>query len=343
MSNLRTDDSPGGARPVGGHEADGPAGSADAGEPQPAASAHVPRRAQGAARARRGLAIYFAVLVPGSGVIEALLLHAGSSISEHMWLTGMLMWVPAVASLVARGVLREGVGDVSFRWGGRRGWWAVAAAVAMPVAVGGAAYGTAWGLGLVGWRTLPHGGFFHYLALELTVGIAFSSLFAAGEEIGWRGYMLTRLVDGGVPRPLLASGLIWAAWHMPLILSGQYASGPHPALSAALFAVTVVGGALFVGVLRLWSGSVWPAVVMHAAWNSVIQGPFDAAAAGPGAAVWVGESGILVGAATLAAGIATVVFARRTGAGTCLDWQSRGTARWRNGDGARSPGLDHQM
>jgi hypothetical protein len=42
---------------------------------------------------------------------------------------------------------------------------------------------------------------------------------AAGEEIGWRGYMLTRLVDAGIPRPVLASGLIWGLWHVPVVLA----------------------------------------------------------------------------------------------------------------------------
>jgi hypothetical protein len=42
------------------------------------------------------------------------------------------------------------------------------------------------------------------------------------------------------------------------------------------------------------TGSIWPAIVLHAAWNSVIQGPFDGATAGAGRLLWTGESGILV-------------------------------------------------
>ncbi len=47
---------------------------------------------------------------------------------------------------------------------------------------------------------------------------------AAGEEIGWHGYMLTRLVDAGVAKPILTSGLIWGLWHVPLILGEVYPS-----------------------------------------------------------------------------------------------------------------------
>jgi hypothetical protein len=35
-------------------------------------------------------------------------------------------------------------------------------------------------------------------------------------------------------------------------------------------------------------------VYAHAAWNSIIQGPFDRATTGPDAALWTGESGVLV-------------------------------------------------
>jgi hypothetical protein len=41
-----------------------------------------------------------------------------------------------------------------------------------------------------------------------------------------------------VPRPVLVSGLVWGAWHVPLIVTGQYASGPHPLASALLFLVS---------------------------------------------------------------------------------------------------------
>ena len=56
---------------------------------------------------------------------------------------------------------------------------------------------------------------------------------------------------------------------------------------------------------RLATGSIWPSVLMHATWNSVIQEGFDALTAGEGPRsvenLWVGESGILV------AGVAVVV------------------------------------
>jgi membrane protease YdiL (CAAX protease family) len=267
-------------------------------------------RGAGQARARQGLGIYFAVLIPLTGVLEYLVLRTGDPIGKHGGLIFLLMWSPALASLVARIALREGVADVSFRIGGGNGLRAAAIACFYPLAVGIAAYGTAWAAGLARFSPPPLASLGLYgspaparfgilLAMALTAGTAVSMISAAGEEIGWRGYMLTRLIDAGVPRPVLASGLIWGAWHLPLILSGQYASSERPALSAAIFLINIVAFAYLSAKLRLGSGSVWPPVVLHASWNAIIQTVFDASTTGAKSSFWVGESGVLVTAANL--------------------------------------------
>jgi CAAX protease family protein len=262
-------------------------------------------------RARRGLAIYFSVLLALSAALEYFLLRTGDPIGKHGGLIFLLMWSPALASAVARIALREGVSDVSFRIGGTSGVRAIAVAWIYPLGVGVIAYGIAWAAGLarfappplsmLGLDSSPAAARFGILlAGTLTVGTVLSMISAAGEEIGWRGYMLTRLIDAGVPRPVLASGLIWGAWHLPLILSGQYASSEKPALSAAIFLVNIVAFAFLSARLRLGSGSVWPAVVLHASWNAIIQTVFDAStAAGDKSSFWIGESGVLVTAANV--------------------------------------------
>ena len=45
--------------------------------------------------------------------------------------------------------------------------------------------------------------------------------------------------------------------------------------------------------MRLETGSIWPVIFAHSAWNSIIEGPFDGATKGANAALWTGESGIL--------------------------------------------------
>jgi membrane protease YdiL (CAAX protease family) len=133
----------------------------------------------------------------------------------------------------------------------------------------------------------------------LVLGTIVTLVFSAGEEIGWRGYMLTRLIDGRIPYPILASGLIWGIWHTPLIMSGQYAAGSNPLLSVVVFLVTIASAGFLFAWARLATGSIWPAVVMHASWNATIQGAFDRSTTGENALLWTGESGILVAATLL--------------------------------------------
>jgi membrane protease YdiL (CAAX protease family) len=233
------------------------------------------------------------------------------------------MFAPAAASVVARLVLREGFADVSFRFGGRQTLKAILLAVVFPIVIGLVAYGVAWATGLarfdpqplglvpsfVGDTASPITIFVVILAWAVTIGTIIGALSAAGEEIGWRGYMLTRLIDAGVPRPVLASGLIWALWHVPLIVAGVYVAGSSPVVSAMLFMITVTSIGFVFARVRLETGSIWPAIALHGAWNSIIQGAFDPVTmgTGAGATLWVGEGGILTALALI---VAAVIFSR---------------------------------
>jgi membrane protease YdiL (CAAX protease family) len=262
-------------------------------------------------RARRGLIIYFAVLVPLSAVFEALMISGSLS-----WVLA-LMWTPAAASVVARLALHEDFGDVSFRVGGRRGWKAIGLALVFPIIIGLVAYGIAWATGLVqfnpkviklaagyvGETASPIAVFMINIVVAATIITIYSVRTAAGEEIGWRGYMLTRLVDAGLPKPILTSGLIWGLWHVPLILGGVYLVGPPPLLAAVLWMVTATAFSFVFARLRLETGSVWPAITLHSAWNAIIQAAFDPASAGARAELWIGESGILVALTLIVAAV----------------------------------------
>jgi uncharacterized protein len=86
-----------------------------------------------------------------------------------------------------------------------------------------------------------------------------------------------------------------------------YAAGPSPVISAVLLVGAITSFGYVIARMRLETGSVWPAIVLHTAWNSIIIRGFDPATTGTGAMLWVGESGILT---TLALVTAAVVFSR---------------------------------
>src|SRR5215472_4979250 len=98
--------------------------------------------------AQRGLVIYFAVLIIGSVVIESKILQTGESLENIPGLILALMYTPAIASIVARFVLKEGFSDISLRWGGSDGSRATFLGLVYPMAVGFVAYGIAWYTGL---------------------------------------------------------------------------------------------------------------------------------------------------------------------------------------------------
>jgi membrane protease YdiL (CAAX protease family) len=246
-------------------------------------------------RARRGLGIYFAILLPLTILIQAVIIFLdldGGANGMVAWLVliSALMFVPTIASVAARLILREGFGDVSFRFGGRRGRNVILLSLVFPVVVGIVAYGVGWATGLVGFR-VPPAGWSGWVAAIAVLSVL-NVVLVSGEEIGWRGYMLTRLVDAGVPRPVLASGLIWGAWHIPLVLWAGFSDGPSPLLSAVLLMFTTVSLGYVLARVRLETGSVWSAVALHAAWNVIIQAGFDPATTGATRAMWVGEFGI---------------------------------------------------
>ncbi|GII76026.1 abortive infection protein [Sphaerisporangium rufum] len=109
------------------------------------------------------------------------------------------------------------------------------------------------------------------LAVQVALGLVaplVNAIPALGEEYGWRGWLLPRLLPLGPVRAIAVSGLIWGAWHAPLTLRGyNYPElGPWAALMFTGFCVLF--GA-FLGWTRLASGSVWPAVAGHATLNAV--------------------------------------------------------------------------
>ncbi|MEJ2890868.1 CPBP family intramembrane glutamic endopeptidase [Actinomycetospora aeridis] len=253
-------------------------------------------------RARRGLAVFLTLAI----VFEALCLTALLTTGQAWWIF-VLMWSVTLASVIARLVMREGFRDVSFRFGGARSVRWIVVGLLLPLVVGALSFGTAWLVGLVPFAP-PEGGFWALLLGTVTVGLVLNLVWAAGEEIGWRGYMLTRFIDAGIPRPVLTHAIVWGLWHLPLILAGLiYTEHPVTIIAALVFMVSVVPYGCILARARLSTGSVWPGIAAHGAYNSIIQGAFwpAAAAGGASAAVWVGmETGILVAVALILVGLA---------------------------------------
>jgi len=123
----------------------------------------------------------------------------------------------------------------------------------------------------------PQAGLLGYV--PLLISMVPSVLFTFGEEYGWRGYLLPRLLPLGEIKATLLLGLIWALWHVPVLLAGF--NYPGVSVWAAIVVFTIVTTALSFSYTWLYiasSASVLVAAVMHASFNtfadSLWQPPF---------------------------------------------------------------------
>lgn len=197
-------------------------------------------------------ALAWAVAAPGLlGIVEPDLTPALVPVAQ---LTPMLAAIPFL-------VLRRcgPVAGWALRWN-RSGRWV---ALGVGVVAGVAAAQLALGL-VVGWRPRPTD-----LALAAAAAVApvlvMQTVFAFGEEVGWRGWLVTRTRHLGFATAAALSAVVWVVWHLPALALLPLGS----AADSAAYLLNIASWAPFLVALRLVAGSVWPAVIAHGALNSV--------------------------------------------------------------------------
>jgi membrane protease YdiL (CAAX protease family) len=118
---------------------------------------------------------------------------------------------------------------------------------------------------------------------------------AIGEDVGWRGLLTTRLADVAGPRVvLLLTGVVWGAFHWPLIIW----LGGAPDNTATWYAViaftvgTITFGALLTTMQLRWG--LWPVVLTHAVSNAAMYHVIDPVAGERAhTGYFIGECGIV--------------------------------------------------
>ena len=240
--------------------------------------------------AKRRFILYIALLFVFTVAANLVAARAGGLPASSFF----IMCSPALAAIVASILTRRSLKAIGWRpWPVK--WLAVG--WVLPILYAFPAYALVW---ITGLGSVPNSTFLERARLILDmptepnwivivaafgfisiVNLLPAMIFSLGEEIGWRGFLVPELTNWvGFRKACLLSGVIWNAWHLPGVIAGSYGSSGTPlAYQLACFTAMVIATGVVLAWLRMKSGSIWPAAIMHATHNGIIQafiGPITA-------------------------------------------------------------------
>ncbi len=204
------------------------------------------------------LGMFIALAAPRTGIeISPLIAIAAAIVAT----TVILFFSP-----LNRGLLTPGSGERHRTAGGR---W-VALAVVFPLSL----FLLAWlltNLQLGGWEVSAlQGGMWRFGRIALasfTINLLFGG--SLGEEIGWRGFLLPRLLR--MHNPLIATvilAVVWAVWHAPIDLTtGLLVQGPAAILVRIIWTLPIA--VLFTWFYLKSSGDLLVALMLHTSLNTL--------------------------------------------------------------------------
>lgn len=217
--------------------------------------------------------IIFVVLVIGLGWIgKGLDLMMGATAESPG--IGIFLWLiaPLAASFLLRGLAGDGWRDLGIRpaFKGNSLWYA-ASLLAYPVSTGLILL-VGWAVGAVSFP-LSTAASLSVLVQGFLISIVPWFVKNIFEEFGWRGYLAPKLY--GLSMPIFGAhalvGIVWASWHLPYL---SYIQGPATQNMLTLipfFYVGCMAHSVVYGEIRLATGSVWPAVLMHTVGSALLN------------------------------------------------------------------------
>ena len=196
------------------------------------------------------------------------------------------VYAPSVCAVVLT-LIREGpagllaMGASAIRIAGRW-WWVLAALIGYPLLwlVVSMIQALATGKSLA---SVPYGNWYAILPTVILSGFIFRDAGPLGEELGWRGYALPRLLDlMSARKAALLLGAIWAIWHVPAFFLGglsqskfQFGSFFFEVIGFSVFMTLLFmhtrGSILLSGIIpHMWFNAVSKAGIHPVGWITVI-------------------------------------------------------------------------
>lgn len=283
---------------------------------------------------RAGILTYLVCTFALSSIYYTLIIRAGHLSAGHGLYVLGLMWCPGIAAILTCLIRRRSLSSLGWKWR----WRYQAISYLIPIAYAGVAYAFVWATGLGGVPSpkVSHGFYSGVLGRILerfgghlpsgpsvgatliifvlatgTLGMIPATLSALGEEIGWRGFLVPELAKmTSFTRTALISGVIWTAWHVPILVFADYNSGTPTWYGLTCFAVMVIGISFVFAWIRLKSGSLWTGAFLHASHNLFIQAIYTPLTIDTGKTKWViDEFGFALAIAAVV--VAVIVWRKR--------------------------------
>jgi membrane protease YdiL (CAAX protease family) len=227
----------------------------------------------------KNVKLYIAIaygLIWGAGLVFYL---SGTNVASFAGATQLLasfcMFIPLVATLICQKSSKEPLlRNVGISWKVNRWWffgWLIVPLIPLLTILF-----THWTIGLsfnvpgvpLGFMNKPVGMVGITLLSGMVAGVTINALFAFGEEIGWRGYLLKQFEGKNFLTTSIIIGIIWGLWHAPLILLGHNYP-QHPQWGVLMMVVMSIPLSFIIQYFRVKSGSVIVAAVMHGTFNAL--------------------------------------------------------------------------
>ena len=103
----------------------------------------------------------------------------------------------------------------------------------------------------------------------LFAGFTINAVFAFGEEVAWRGYLMRLFKGKKFLMTALWIGIIWGFWHAPLILNGHNYP-QHPVAGVFMMVPVCLLLAPMLMYFRIKGRSVVVPAIMHGTFNAVV-------------------------------------------------------------------------
>ncbi len=215
--------------------------------------------------------------------ISSVLLKVSGN-AERLFTTAA-MWCPALAALLTKHIFKENINGLLWKWSKTK---YLSNAFFIPIFYSLIAYLIIW---TVGFGHFYNSDFVKEVAISFgisslssswvilvfvlmtgTFGIFRSAANALGEEIGWRGFLVPELYPKhGFIKTSLIVGIIWAVWHYTVLIFGDYNNGTPFWYGLTCFTVMIISTSFIFTWFTIKSGSLFPAMILHATHNLYVQ------------------------------------------------------------------------